>query len=175
MIRNIYTPLLTFAACSVLLSGCSGIRDSLGLERDGPDEFAVMTRAPLEIPSHLTLPPPNPGAQRPQEKSFSEKAQQAVFGEEQEASDQESSAEASLLQKAGANEAELGIRAKVDQETENLGDRNQPVVKRLLKLGGNDQPAAANVVDAKKEYERIKENKAQGKDITDGETPMIQE
>ncbi len=159
----------------IALGGCSGVRNSLGLDKDSPDEFAVLTRAPLEIPSNLTLPPPQPGMPRPQETSVSVKAQKAMFGSEKEASQGVSASEDMLLQKTGADQSDPNIRATVNKETAAMSERNKPVVQKLLKLGGEKQDSSATVVDAKKEYERIKKNAEEGKDITDGDTPVIEE
>ncbi len=163
------------SSSALLLGGCSNVKNSLGLEKDAPDEFAVIKRAPLEIPSNLTLPPPMPGTPRPQETNAVSQAQEAVFGSEKEMADKTSSAENLLLKKTGADQADPSIRATVNRETAELDERNEPVVKKLLKLGGKEQDTSATVIDAKKEYERIQQNKRDGKDITEGETPVIEE
>jgi hypothetical protein len=48
------------------------------MERTGPDEFAVETRAPLTLPPDFDLRPPQPGAPRPQDVPASEKARSAI-------------------------------------------------------------------------------------------------
>ena len=64
--------------CSVtLLSGC-GFRQLIGLDKVGPDEFAVESRAPLTIPPDFELRPPQPGASRPQEVTAAERARRAI-------------------------------------------------------------------------------------------------
>ena len=50
----------------------------VGLDRTGPDEFAVESRAPLTIPPDFELRPPQAGAARPQEVSAAERARKAV-------------------------------------------------------------------------------------------------
>ena len=42
----------------LLLCGCTSIRQMVGLDRTGPDEFAVESRAPLTIPPEFELRPP---------------------------------------------------------------------------------------------------------------------
>src|SRR5438477_12205230 len=71
--------LLTVASlCSItLLSGC-GFRQLVGLDKTGPDEFAVESRAPLTIPPDFELRPPSPGAPRPQETAPNQQAKQAI-------------------------------------------------------------------------------------------------
>jgi hypothetical protein len=65
--------------CSMtLLSGCDSVRQVVGLDRRGPDEFAVESRAPLTIPPDFELRPPAPGASRPQEVSAAERARKAI-------------------------------------------------------------------------------------------------
>lgn len=167
--------LTLLSGASVLLGGCSNVRSSLGLDKAAPDEFAVIKRAPLEIPSQVALPPPVPGMPRPQETSVLTQAEKAVLGEEKVFTQETSSAEDLLLQKTGADQANPNIRAQVNKETANLDERNEPVMKKLLKLGGGDAQNSATVVDAKKEYERIKKNQEEGRAITDGETPVIEE
>ena len=69
---------VTCAASVVLLSGCSDFRRAIGMDRAGPDEFAVESRAPLTIPPEFDLRPPQPGAPRPQDANVAEKAKSAI-------------------------------------------------------------------------------------------------
>ena len=79
-VRRSGTPLLAVAclSASLLLSGCTGFRQAIGLDRVGPDEFAVESRAPLTIPPEFDLRPPQPGAPRPQEASSADKARRVI-------------------------------------------------------------------------------------------------
>ena len=68
-------------ASALVMGGCSGISESLGSVRTAPDEFNVVTRAPLSLPPDLeVLPDPQPGLARPQELQPTEQAQIALFG-----------------------------------------------------------------------------------------------
>jgi len=60
------------------LAGCSSVSAMLGMDRSGPDEFAVESRAPLLIPPDFNLRPPQPGAARPNEATAAERARQVV-------------------------------------------------------------------------------------------------
>src|ERR1041385_1973292 len=73
-------PLLAVACTcsSLILSGCGELRTAMGIERTGPDEFAVESRAPLVVPPDFDLRPPQPGAPRPQEKTAAEKARSVI-------------------------------------------------------------------------------------------------
>lgn len=45
----------------VLMGACSNVKKNLGLERNQPDEFTIVERAPLTIPPNFNLMPPRPG------------------------------------------------------------------------------------------------------------------
>ena len=51
------------------LTGCGEVRSMLGQNKQSPDEFAVLSQAPLSIPPNFTLRAPEPGANRPQKTS----------------------------------------------------------------------------------------------------------
>jgi hypothetical protein len=63
---------------SLLLPGCTGFRQMVGLDQVGPDEFAVESRAPLTIPPEFDLRPPQPGAPRPQETTAADSARKVI-------------------------------------------------------------------------------------------------
>jgi hypothetical protein len=75
-----YTPLLAVACMSatLMLPGCTDFRRALGMDRVGPDEFAVESRAPLTLPPEFDLRPPQPGAPRPQEITAADKARKVI-------------------------------------------------------------------------------------------------
>lgn len=175
MNKNAGLSLLSLMLIASPLSGCSNVKSSLGLEKESPDEFAVITRAPLEMPSGLALPPPNLGIPRPQEQTTIEQAKETVFGTKKASTKATSSAEAGLLEKAGTQNIETGIRNTVNEETKELQDRNKAVMKKLLNVAKGEETPSATLVDAQKELERIQNNKKEGKDITDGKTPVIEE
>ncbi|MCR0982958.1 DUF3035 domain-containing protein [Roseomonas populi] len=172
-------PLL--ASSLLALAGCGGdTARTLGLTRDAPDEFQVVTRAPLSIPPSLgDLPPPRPGAVRPQELSARERGESTLapatlLGEGR--TDRPSSAEAALLSQAGrasgAGNVDDSIRRRVDEESLRLDRPQQNVVERLMFW--QDPPRPGTVVDPQKESQRLRENSALGRSPEDGETPIIQ-
>jgi hypothetical protein len=65
-------------AMPMLLAGCSGFKQAIGIEPTPPDEFAVEARAPLTIPPDFDLRPPEPGKPRPQEKTSAEEAERVL-------------------------------------------------------------------------------------------------
>ncbi|PZP56976.1 MAG: DUF3035 domain-containing protein [Micavibrio aeruginosavorus] len=157
---------------ATIVSGCARAKQELGLTRRTPDEFAVVKRAPLEIPPDLNqvsaLPQPVPGKQRPQEASPEQAAQAAILGSQIPTLEQSSTGESALLQKAGASSAVTNIRNVVDREAVDTAEKNRPVAKRIMNWGNKDDAGAAVIVDAPAEAKRIKQKQA-------GETPSIEE
>ena len=160
------------------LSACEKTKEQFDFSKKAPDEFAVVTRAPLEMPPDYNLRPPRPGVQRPQEDTAIDDAKQAVFGEqpvEQADTKQLSEGEAILLRKTGATDTSKDIRQVIDQETAEIVKDETPTIDRLLGKVGKKVDAPASVVDPVKETERLTVNKATGKSVTDGKTPTIEE
>lgn len=158
------------------VSACDKAKDELGLNKQVPDEFKVVKRAPLSLPPDYTLRPPSPGAPRPQEQSTAQEAADTVFGEVQsETSVIATSGESALLSRAGGQKADPNIRRQVDSETQELFDRNKPVAEKLFGIGGDKNEASATVVNAKAESERLEQNAEEGKPVTEGETPSFEE
>lgn len=151
--------ILLFCFLALGVSGCSQARESLGLEKDAPDEFAVVRHAPLEMPPGLALPPPRPGEPRPQESAPALQAKGALFGEAavQAGGQPKSSAEAALLTKTGAGASDPNIRATLDAETDEAAQQNKPVVKRLLGLAGGKVKEEGSPIDARAEAERLRQ------------------
>lgn len=153
---NKTTSILMATLTSVALMGCSNAKEKLGLTRSAPDEFAVVKRAPLEMPPDYALRPPMPGAPRPQEQAVTEQARATVFGGESAARKAApANGEAALLQEAGAASTDPQIRRVVDRESGIEDDSKKPVVERLfgIKAPGSKEPG---VIDPKEEAARLK-------------------
>lgn len=151
-------------SCSSLLAACGGdnnVRKQLGLEKEAPDEFSVVTRAPLEVPPDYTLRPPRPGADRPMEIQPAEQARQSVFGQTSEEVITSRSAQAdsrgarALLQKAGVDEADPNIRDVLVAEDAVLNtDKETPTAERLL-FWRKDEGPVGEALDPVEELERL--------------------
>ena len=163
------------------LSACEGVRDQLGLNKQSPDEFRVISRAPLSLPPDFTLRPPEPGIPRPQEGTATQQARQAVFRLEQPKTqplsgqvkaDGRTLGELSLLKAAGADKIDPGIRQAIDFETRQLNAQSDDFIEALVFWRDKESPG--RVVDATAEARRLRENAALGKTATAGETPTIE-
>lgn len=171
------------AVCGALIgvlasaNACEGVRDQLGLTKKPPDEFTVVTRAPLVVPPEATLRPPAPGAQRPQELRPSEQAQAALFDDAGAAADgsgadpRPSSAELAFLTQAGARSGDPNIREILRRERSQFASRDTNFVDDLMFWQEDEGPGI--VVDAPGEAERLRENADAGLPVTEGETPVI--
>lgn len=133
----------TISACAMLsllaLSACgngdANVKEELGLKVAPPDEFSVVTRAPLSVPPDYTLRPPRPGAERPMEISVREQAKKTVFGVDDVASNQPAAADpanSEFMSKLGAGTADPAIRSSLDSEMVALDKKDQPAAEKLL-------------------------------------------
>ena len=68
-------------AAAVATTGCSSVSKAIGATKVTPDEFRVVTSAPLTLPPDYNLRPPQPGAARPQEMDPDAEAHAAIFGQ----------------------------------------------------------------------------------------------
>lgn len=138
------------------LSACSeGTKQDLGLINTPPDEFAVVTRAPLSVPPDYALRPPRPGMARPMEMSTKEEARKTVFGEKDvktTGSYVDSEKYSGFLGKFGIEEVNPDIREIVD--TEDPTD-NRTTAERLLRLKGTED--LGDPIDPNAEYQRLRE------------------
>lgn len=170
---------LLIATGLLALGACDSTKEQLGLETKPPDEFAVVKRAPLEMPPDYYLRPPRPGAQRPQELKTDEQAKQTVFGADQVQQEngarQISSGEAILLDRTNAANIDPNIREKVDAETAVIAKESQPTIDKLRGLVGQKIDAPAEVVDPKAETERLRQNEEKGLPVNEGDVPTIKQ
>jgi hypothetical protein len=96
------------------LAGCQSASRAFGLAKVTPDEFRVVTKAPLVLPPDYSLRPPAPGEPRPQELQPESAARQALEGQRE--ADVRSDGEKLFVAKAGADRADPLVRYVVDDE-----------------------------------------------------------
>lgn len=135
----------------------SGVRQALGVERSTPDEFRVVTIAPLSVPPEYALRPPQPGELRAEDIFQDRQAQRALFGD-LEGSDA-TDAEILFAARAGAADANPDVRALIDGETAAIVRKDYSFADRVLfwrdgetviRQGGETSP-----IDPEEERERI--------------------
>ncbi len=165
---------------ALAVGGCDTLRGAAGLNKKAPDEFRVVSRAPLSMPSHYGLKAPRPGATRPQETKVPEKARQIVLDSGGAGAKKKpvidlpggDPGEIALLTMAGVDKADPKIRQLVNTETAVLAEAQSGLVEKLIFW--RDPKPSGRAVDAREEARRLRENAALGRPVTEGETPIIQ-
>lgn len=125
---KIATGLLIVAG--VALSGCQSTKNALGLNKVVPDEFRVVTKAPLVVPPDYALRPPAPGEPRPQELQPESAARQALLG--QRDATNRTAGEAALVAKMGAAKADPLARYVVDDEFGDLAYKEPSFADKVM-------------------------------------------
>jgi hypothetical protein len=174
MRRTVAVGSVLLAGC--VLAGCGNVRDTLGLGKNPPDEFAVVTRAPLSLPPTYDLRAPEPGAPRPQEATSSAAARAALVGQIPPQSALQSSeglkpvtvqpvagqGEQALLSRAGAGKASDAVRADVDRETAQIESVNASLLAQIQQTTVTPDP----LVDAGRESQRVRGLKQQNAPVS---------
>lgn len=180
---------LVIVACLVSLGACAQgtVQDALGMGKRSPDEFAVVTRAPLIMPPDYGLRPPRPGESRPGVDTPTEQARASLLGQPadavrdgdpqvvtaafDEAASGLSEGEQALVSSASTTPRDPEIRQKLAAENLQLAEVEQALFTRLVKW---KQPASlGTTIDAPAESERLLTNRAEGRPVTAGESPVI--
>jgi hypothetical protein len=186
MRRTILIPALIPASLAALgalaLGGCGAFENLGGGKKVSPDEFKIVSHSPLTMPPNAELRPPRPGEPRPQEVTPADQAKEAlspalaarpqrnqvVTGTAQGPG--RTSAEASLVQKAGGGNTDPNIRSRVNTDTKTINDSDKSFIDSLIFW--QDSPPAGVVIDPTKEQQRIRDAQAAGQP-TSGQTPTI--
>lgn len=158
------------AVAATAVSGCVLFGDE---RRTGPDEFGVVSRAPLSQPPDYSLRPPRGGAKRPNVPPPREQARAQLFGKggnaqvAQRGSDgyPRSPGEEALLKRAGAVGVDPNIRQTVDRESGRVRE-DESLVDRLVFW--KQKEAAGSTIDPQREQERLNRKAALTAPPTDG-------
>ena len=110
---------LATAACS---TGGGGART--------PDEFRVVTKAPLTVPPDYSLRPPEPGGSVPAEVEAARAENASAFGTSVGAD--ASASEKALVAAAGANAVSPLVRVEVDYDETKAIRKSKTVADRIL-------------------------------------------
>ncbi len=166
----------------ILLTGCGSARDIVGLSKQSPDEFEVVTRAPLSLPPDYGLRVPVPNFSRTQKKSVSESADKLIPARGFQSPGQNlsrvdrsgaiSPAEDAILGRAQAKISNQSIRAEINSDNKTISDTDKKLIEKIIFWQGTNKPGA--VLDPEKESERIKGLKSDGKPISNSAVPVIE-
>lgn len=165
---------VSLAIAAVAVTGCSNVRQALGAEKVTPDEFRVVTIAPLTVPPEYNLRPPRPGEPRPEDVYPDQAARAALFGQQDDF--EGSDGEALLVARAGAGEADPFIREIVDGETAGLVRKTRSFTDQILfwQGPGTTYRDAETPLDADEEAARLAEQQARIDAVTGGQPVEIE-
>lgn len=156
------------AAAAMTVTGCSSLRESVGMAKVTPDEFRTVAVAPLVMPPEYGLRPPAPGQPRPAELAPDSAARQILLGQRQSVT--RSPGEQILVAEAGAAQADPLARYVVDDQFGDLAHKERGFADYILFWRNNQPQAAAGgemVVDPATEAERLQT-------LTGGQAIVIQ-
>ncbi len=143
------------ASVALIATGCTSTSRALGLEKSAPNEFNILTKAPLIVPPEYNLRPPALGASSAENNYTQRTAREALLGDIDEAAP--SQGEIALMAKAGVNRADPEIRLEIDGvnsvERKSAGFANRVLGwtnGQVLDANGNPAP-----LDAENEARRI--------------------
>ena len=109
------------------LTGCSSASKALGITREAPNEFNILTKAPLVVPPEYNLRPPQTGVSSAENNYSQKAAREALLGDIDDA--EPTRGEVVLMSKAGVGRANQEIRAEIDgvnsveRKTSDFSDR----------------------------------------------------
>ncbi len=161
------------------VAACSGgnVRESIGLKKNAPDEFRVLSNAPLAMPPEFTLRPPMPGAKRPQETNLEQQARDVLFNSSAQSNAAGvSKSESIFLSRADAQSANSEIKHLLEQEevAATTVEKKKGFFDKVASFANIKGDKADPVVSSAKEKDRIAENKKEGKPANEGEVESVQ-
>lgn len=94
------------------LSACTQTTKALGITKNSPDEFNILTKAPLVVPPEYNLRPPQLGTSNAENNYSQKSAREALIGDIDET--EPTRGEVVLMSKAGVGRANQEIRLEID-------------------------------------------------------------
>lgn len=188
------------------LSACGGshdtMRGALGIERDAPDAFRVVSRPPLLVPPEFRLVPPEPGAPPRNIAPAKERAAKLVLGAPNDSADTSGGLNLNLNLdglEGYAPRAETSVAPVMSSSLESAGDArflgragadmaDESIRSKLVSGAGSRAKessgyaledwlggdASDEVIDPKAEASRIRDNMNSGSPINEGEVETIE-
>ncbi|MHA1524059.1 MAG: DUF3035 domain-containing protein [Alphaproteobacteria bacterium] len=141
-------------AGTLLLGACStsgsDFREIVGLDNRPPDEFLVVTKAPLVMPPDIALRAPAPGAPQLNQASTRDAAQLSTFGETTKVAGTRSSGEAAILSRTGTGDG--SVRQAMRLENQGIIQTDEGLADRILRV----RREKTEILDADEEARRLR-------------------
>jgi len=151
--RNV-TRIGILCAAALSLMACQSLREAAGITKDPPDEFAVVTKAPLIMPPDFNLHPPKPGAPPLNQQSPTDAAQAAMYSNADDPHavaaaipGDYSQVEKLFLAQSNAAGADHNIRREIAADNAASENTDTSFTDKLL-FGGSDANPSDKPVDA---------------------------
>jgi hypothetical protein len=160
--RSVPFFVVALSMAALPLAGCEDLNRALGRTRVIPDEFQVVSNAPLAIPPDYALRPPRVGSGRDQDQSPTDQARESVFRVGDQPIDQTqtntslTTGEADLLREAGATKVSSDIRQQIDSDPKQGVPFERSLVDRLIFWEGPKTPPSTNVINPSEEASRLR-------------------
>ena len=144
-----WTKLALIAGLGLALSACQSVREATGVAKLAPDEFTVLTKAPLIVPPDYNLRPPQPGAADRNLSSPADMARNALFQQQDAATaaarlgQDFSQGERLLLARSGASLADPAIRQQIGIDSGQTDQGEEFARGVLFPEGGAPEQSAA--------------------------------
>lgn len=161
----------TILTLGVALTGCASTSKRLGLTKTAPNEFNILTKAPLIVPPEYNLRPPRIGESSAENNYSQEAARQALIGDIDPA--KPSDGELMLLAKAGAPRADEDIRVVIDGQNSVERKTNSFSDRVLFWNNGSVKDPEGAPLDPEVEAQRLRSIEAAtgGQDVTISRRP----
>ena len=163
---NIYHLLIIILTLS-FFHGCSGLKESAGVNRKTPDEFKVIENPPLVIPPNYSLISPDQLQEKNIDNIEKELAEEILFGLEEKNIIEENQLSTMNLILLNAGSASNTIRDEIDENFV-----KEMSTEDKLNLTWEDE---VEVLDAVKESERIREKNFNNESIADDDVSIKKE
>lgn len=163
-VRSSLLLVAAFGAAALPLAGCDSFNRAIGKTRVIPDEFQVVSNAPLAIPPDYTLRPPRVG-NGPEQASATEQAKETVFRAGDNADPAAVNAppdktmspgQQDLLKQAGALNVPTDIRQTVDADPTEGVPFDRSLVDKLLFWSGPTTPPSDQTLNPGQEESNIR-------------------
>lgn len=136
------------------VTGCASATKALGLKQTAPNEFNILTKAPLVVPPEYNLRPPRIGESSSENNYTQKAAREALIGNIDDA--EPSKGEQYLLVKAGALKANPEIRVEIDGQN-SVERKTDSLANRILNWEDGRAVSGAGVpLDPEAEAKRLK-------------------
>ena len=157
----------------LLLNGCGGVKEKIGIIQKAPDEFQVYENKPLSVPPNFELRPPAEG-----EILTNENDENIIFSDENNIDQNLTLSDEIILISVGEKEIEKNIR-KIINDDNSIEIVEKSIMDKILDfepIFGNEVSQQSKEIVPIEEKARIEKLKEEGKGIkVDNQIIVIEE